>query len=108
MNKQREEWKDRLRKIETICLKFYDKNTRRTIRYAISELSAEGIIFINDHNHNYKRIERATQEEIDRYFNETKQHLITTYFNRLKPLNGYIVDEYKKDIMGQLEVFEAL
>lgn len=102
------ERKEKLRKLDKVSLKFATPSERRKVREAISELSKEGIIFINDHNHNYKRIELATQEEIDRYYKETESHLLTTYFNRFKPLKGYITDEHKKEIMGQLEVLESL
>lgn len=78
----------------------------RLIRKAMSELSAEGIIFISIGKYEYVKIETATPEQIAKYFGMIASTLRTTYFNRLVMIKGFLTDEQKKELYDFAELIK--
>ena len=100
--------KEYLKSISSFNTENKSAEEKRVYRKAVSQLSKEGIIFISDHNHNFKRIEIATADEKNRYATEQVNHVKSTYLNRIKPIKQYISDELLINTMGQLDLLEQL
>jgi DNA-binding transcriptional regulator YhcF (GntR family) len=100
---QVQEWKDTLQSISRVDLREHPKDAR-LIRKAISQLRKEGIIFVPVGHYTYADVAKHTtlQDKAREFAQAQKKALITQYRNTLKPLNQFLTEADKRELMGEL------
>lgn len=97
------EWKDILKSISRVDLREHPKDAR-LIRKAISELRKEGIIFVPVGHYTYADVAKypTLHDKAREFAQAQKKALITQYRNTLKPLNQFLTEADKRELMGEL------
>lgn len=97
----KQQWKEYLLDIGYIDTRPMDEPEYRLVREAISELGADGILFVPD-KRVYTAVERLPIEEARKFANKQFAAWITQKTNKINPLFAYLSEENKKVLMGNI------
>ena len=87
--------KDVIREREVVK---FTNGDNRAIRKAMSELRAEGIIFVPIGDWIYKRTENCTNEEKEAFYRKQLSHLNTQYFQTVKPIQNHLRKDFLEEV----------